>query len=94
MTPAAIPPVTGTVTSQATIIFRNNDQSTLCCERTRPMVTTLPTLQCVVLIGMDIFDATRTVNAVDISMMKPLEEKQNEHNSNTMSVVDQHRLLT
>ena len=45
MTPAAIPPVTGTVTTQATMIFRNNDQSTLCFERKRPIATTLPTLQ-------------------------------------------------
>jgi len=45
MTPAEIPPVTGTVTIHATIIFRNNDQSTLCFERKRPMATTLPTLQ-------------------------------------------------
>ena len=45
ITPAAIPPVTGTVTIHATIIFRNKDQSTLCFERTRPIATTLPTLQ-------------------------------------------------
>jgi hypothetical protein len=37
------------------------------------MATTLPTLQCVVLIGIDKFDATRTVNAVEISMTKPLK---------------------
>lgn len=73
MTPAAMPPVTGTVTTQATIILRNNDQSTLCFERKRPMATTLPTLQCVVLIGMDKFDATRTVNAVEISITKTLQ---------------------
>ena len=73
ITPAAIPPVTGTVTIHATKIFRNNDQSTLCFERTRPIATTLPTLQCVVLIGIDKFDATSTVNAVEISMTKPLE---------------------
>jgi hypothetical protein len=45
ITPAEIPPVTGTVTIHATIIFRNNDQSTLCFERKRPIATTLPTLQ-------------------------------------------------
>jgi len=45
ITPAEIPPVTGTVTTHATIIFRNNDQSTLCFERKRPIATTLPTLQ-------------------------------------------------
>jgi hypothetical protein len=73
ITPAAIPPVTGTVTIHATIIFRNKDQSTLCLERTRPIATTLPTLQCVVLIGIDKFDATSTVNAVEISMTKPLK---------------------
>lgn len=77
MTPAAIPPVTGTVTSHATIILRNNDQSTLCLERMRPIATTLPTLQCVVLIGIERFDATRTVKAVEISMMKPLSEERN-----------------
>ncbi len=75
ITPAAIPPVTGTVTIHATIIFRNKDQSTLCLERTRPIATTLPTLQCVVLIGIDKFDATRTVNAVLISITKPLKIK-------------------
>lgn len=74
MTPAAMPPVTGTVTIQATMMFRNRDQSTLCFERTRPIATTLPTLQCVVLIGIDIFDATSTVNAVEISMIKPLKK--------------------
>ncbi len=65
--------MTGTVTIHATIIFRNKDQSTLCLDLTRPMATTLPTLQCVVLIGIDKFDATRTVNAVEISMTKPLK---------------------
>ena len=75
MTPAAIPPVTGTVTTHATIIFRNNDQSTLCFERKRPIATTLPTLQWVVLIGIDKFDAKRTVNAVEISITKPLKRK-------------------
>lgn len=73
ITPADIPPVTGTVTIQATIIFRNSDQSTLCFERTRPIATTLPTLQCVVLIGIDRFDATSTVKAVQISIIKPLD---------------------
>lgn len=73
ITPAAIPPVTGTVTIQATIIFRNRDQSTLCFERTRPIATTLPTLQCVVLIGIERFEATSTVRAVQISIIKPLE---------------------
>lgn len=67
-----MPPVTGTVTTQATKIFRNRDQSTLCFDRTRPMLTTLPTLQWVVLIGIDRFEATNTVNAVEISMTKPL----------------------
>jgi hypothetical protein len=73
ITPADIPPVTGTVTIHATIIFRNKDQSTLCFERKRPIATTLPTLQWVVLIGIDKFDATRTVNAVDTSITKPLK---------------------
>ena len=70
-----MPPVTGTVTTQATMIFRNKDQSTLCFERKRPIATTLPTLQCVVLIGMDKFEAKSTVNAVEISMTKPLKAK-------------------
>lgn len=75
ITPAAIPPVTGTVTTQATMIFRNNDQSTLCFERNRPIATTLPTLQWVVLIGIDKFDAKRTVKAVEISITKPLQKQ-------------------
>lgn len=45
ITPADIPPVTGTVTTHATIILRNSDQSTFCFERKRPIATTLPTLQ-------------------------------------------------
>lgn len=75
ITPADIPPVTGTVTTHATIILRNSDQSTFCFERKRPIATTLPTLQWVVLIGIDKFDAKSTVNAVDISITKPLKTK-------------------
>ena len=73
MTPADIPPVTGTVTIHATKILRNKDQSTLCFERTRPIATTLPTLQCVVLTGMERFEANKTVKAVEISITKPLK---------------------
>lgn len=87
MTPADIPPVTGTVTIQATKIFRNRDQSTLCLDRTRPMATTLPTLQCVVLTGIDKFEATRTVKAVDISMTNPLEYQDKVHKRFTQKSV-------
>ena len=43
--PAAIIPVTGTVTIQAIMMFLNRDQSTDSFDRTRPVNTTEPTLQ-------------------------------------------------
>jgi hypothetical protein len=72
---ALMPPATGNVTSQATTMFRNIDQSTFSRARNRPTKTTEPTLQCVVLIGMPTFDAIRTVRADPISIQKPLKQK-------------------
>ena len=51
----------------------NKSQLTTSLERTRPTITTLPTLQCVVDTGIPRFDARSTVNAEPISMQKPLE---------------------
>ena len=68
-------PVTGTVTIQAMIILRNNDQSTDCFDLTRPTKTTEPTLQCVVDTGIFNNDAPKTVIALAISITKPLNDK-------------------
>ena len=46
--------------------------------RTLPIATTDPTLQCVVLIGMPMLDARRTVAAAPISIVKPLQNKKRE----------------
>jgi hypothetical protein len=67
-----MPPVTGTVTNQAAIMFRNNDQSTDCLARIRPVNTTEPTLQWVVETGILSNDANSTVIALAISITKPL----------------------
>jgi hypothetical protein len=49
-------------------------QSTPCLdELAQPTNTTDPTLQCVVLIGIPIFEARRTVNAAPISIVNPLK---------------------
>jgi hypothetical protein len=58
---------------QANAMFLNNFQSTFSLERTLPTATTEPTLQCVELIGMPIFDAISTVKADPISIQKPLQ---------------------
>ena len=70
---AEIPPLTGSVNNQAKIMFRNNDQSTLSLERTRPTNTMEPTLQCVLLTGIPTLDANSTVRAAPISMENPLK---------------------
>lgn len=62
----------GTVTIQAKIILRNNFHSTLALERTYPMATMEPTLQCVVLTGIPRLDARSTVVAAPSSIVKPL----------------------
>lgn len=73
MKAALKPAATGTVTTHAEIMFLNNFQSTPSFdELAHPTNTTEPTLQCVVEIGNPIFEATRTVNAAPISMVKPL----------------------
>jgi hypothetical protein len=73
---AAMPPEMGRVTSQASTMLRKIDQSTFSRDRNRPTNTTEPTLQCVVLIGRPILDATSTVSADPISMQKPLQQLQ------------------
>ena len=75
MMAALIPPVIGSVTSQANTIFRNNDQSTLSRDRKRPTKTTEPTLQWVVLMGTPMLEAIRTVSAEPISIQNPLEKR-------------------
>ncbi len=66
-------PVIGTVTTQAIIIFLNSDQSTDSLDRTRPVKTTDPTLQCVDDTGMLSRDAPRTVIALASSITNPLD---------------------
>ena len=66
------------VTTHASITFLNNDQSTCSLDRTLPTITTEPTLQWVVLMGIPRLDAQRTVNAEPISITKPLKIKQTE----------------
>ena len=73
MMAAEMAPVTGKATSQARMILRKMDQSTFSRERNRPTVTTLPTLQWVVLMGIPTLLATSTVNAEPISMQNPLK---------------------
>jgi len=73
MMAALTPPATGRVTIQAKTILRKMCQSTFSRDRNLPTNTTEPTLQCVVLIGMPIFDAIRTVSAEPISIQNPLK---------------------
>jgi len=55
--------------------YRNSFQSTpFSSELIQPTNTTEPTLQWVVLIGKPIFEASKTVNAAPISMVKPLKQ--------------------
>ena len=70
-------PATGMVTTQANITFLNREQSTTSLDRTLPTITTDPTLQRVVLIGMPKFEAHSTVSAEPISITKPLKRKSN-----------------
>jgi hypothetical protein len=70
--PAAILPVTGTVTIHAIIIFLKSDQSTDSFDRTRPVNTTEPTLQCVVETGIFNKEAPKTVIALANSITNPL----------------------
>jgi hypothetical protein len=54
--------------------YLNSFQSTPCLEElAQPTNTTDPTLQCVVLMGKPIFEASRTVNAAPISIVNPLK---------------------
>ena len=53
---------------QANAMFLNNFQSTFSLERTLPTATTEPTLQCVELIGMPIFDATLRISVLPLCM--------------------------
>lgn len=72
-TSAEMAAVMGTVTAHAAMILLNSDQSTDSLERTRPVITTEPTLQCVDETGMFNRDAPSTVIALASSMTKPLE---------------------
>ena len=72
---ALSPPETGSVTHHARMIFLKSFQSTDSRDLTRPTRTTEPTLQCVVLIGIPIFDATITVSALPTSIQNPLKRK-------------------
>lgn len=76
---AEMPPEMGRVTSQASTMLRKIDQSTFSRDRNRPTNTTEPTLQCVVLMGRPILDATRTVSADPISIQKPLQQQLQQH---------------
>lgn len=73
---ALIPPLIGNVMIQAKNMLRNSFQSTLDFDLTRPTKTTLPTLQCVVLTGIPIMEATNTVSADPISIQKPLQNNE------------------
>ena len=66
------------VTTQANITFLKRDQSTTSLDRTLPTITTEPTLQWVVLIGIPRFEAHSTVSAEPISITKPLKPKSNQ----------------
>ncbi|CAN8003764.1 unnamed protein product [Ixodes pacificus] len=71
---AVRPPVTGRVSTQARMMLRKSPQSTPLRDRTQPTNTMEPTLQWVVLIGMPTLEASSTVDAAPISMVKPLEQ--------------------
>ena len=72
---AESPAATGRVTTQATTMFMKSLQLTLDLERQRPTVTTEPTLQCVVDMGMPRLLAIKTVIADPNSMHTPLKNK-------------------
>lgn len=73
MLKAEIAPATGSVTSHAKMIDLNSDQSTfLPSPNAQPTNTTLPTMQCVLEIGMPSLLANSTVNAAELSTVKPL----------------------
>ena len=63
----------GTVTTHATIIFLNKDQSTDSFDLKRPVKTTEPTLQWVDETGIFNNEAPKTVIALASSMTKPLD---------------------
>lgn len=71
---AATKLATGNVTTHAIAILRNTFHDTPpSLDFTHPTQTTAPTMQCVVLIGMPILLATKTVKAVPNSIAKPLK---------------------
>lgn len=76
---ALTPPAIGNVTSQAKMMVRNSDQSTLppsvWSVFIQPANTTLPTIQCVLEIGMPSLLAMRTVVAELVSTVKPLQRE-------------------
>uniref|UniRef100_A0A915HQF6 Uncharacterized protein n=1 Tax=Romanomermis culicivorax TaxID=13658 RepID=A0A915HQF6_ROMCU len=72
---AATALATGKVTTQAMAILRNVFQETPpSFDLNQPTQTTAPTAQCVVLTGMPILLATKTVKPVPNSMAKPLQK--------------------
>lgn len=66
-------PVAGRVTTQDKKIFLNVDQFTALVDFMKPMQTTEPTLQWVVLIGRPTLLANNTVNAAPSSTENPLK---------------------
>ncbi len=70
---AANPHVMGNVKTHAMPICLNSDQSTDSLDRTRPVNTTEPTLQCVDETGILSNDAASTVRALASSMTNPLD---------------------
>lgn len=74
MASALMAPATGTVPTQARMMFLKSFQSTFCLDLTLPTDTTEPTLQWVVLMGIPTLEASRTVKADPTSMQNPLHK--------------------
>lgn len=75
MQSALMQPATGRVTSHAKMIDRNSDQSTFFSSsppNAHPTNTTLPTMQCVLEMGIPSLLANKTVVAAELSTVKPL----------------------
>lgn len=99
MLKALIRPATGNVTSHAKMMDRNKDQSTfffssplstvvvvvVSSPKIHPTKTTLPTIQCVLDIGIPNLLANNTVIAAELSTVKPLGIKAERKNSHFYS---------
>ena len=77
MRAALRPAATGTVIIQAKMMLAKRRHSTVAAALTLPMATTDPTLQCVVLIGIPMLDASSTVAAAPSSILNPLKARNN-----------------